>query len=297
MVDRARCRRRAAARRQPERRGQPGLGLGHRLREVTPGGEARGDRRRQAAAGPMRVAGHDARLLEPDLARRRVEQVGARVRSRWPPFSSTLAGPRARRAAAAASISARVAGAGRPSRAPASGRLGVIRSASGRSRVRRRATASGSQQAVAALGDHHRVEDDVGRPPRGETLGHGRDDLDAAEHPELDRIDPQVAEHGVHLLPHECGIDGVDRLHPQRVLGGQRGDDRGAVDAECGEGLEIGLDAGAATAVGAGDGQRDGDAAPRLPRAALAACLPRTSAARDRGVPGRGLTSQIPSPV
>ena len=79
--------------------------------------------------------------------------------------------------------------AGRAAR-PASGRLGVIRSASGRSRARRAPIASLPQQAVAALGDHHGVEHDVGRPPGDEALGHGGHRPRAAEHADLDRIDP-----------------------------------------------------------------------------------------------------------
>ena len=44
---------------------------------------------------------------------------------------------------------------------------------------------------------------------------------------------------------------------PVRVLRGQRRDHGGAVDAERGKALQVGLDAGAAGGIGAGDGERD----------------------------------------
>ncbi len=46
--------------------------------------------------------------------------------------------------------------------------------------------------------------------------------------------------------------------HPQRVLRRDERERAGAVDAEAVEGLEVGLDAGAAARVRAGDGERDG---------------------------------------
>src|SRR5690606_19115812 len=45
------------------------------------------------------------------------------------------------------------------------------------------------------------------------------------------------------------------RLHAVSILGGERGDNAGAVDAQRREGLEVGLDAGATGAVRPGDGE------------------------------------------
>jgi len=42
-----------------------------------------------------------------------------------------------------------------------------------------------------------------------------------------------------------------------RVLRGQGGDDGGAIDAERGKALEVGLDTGATGRIRAGDGERD----------------------------------------
>jgi hypothetical protein len=51
---------------------------------------------------------------------------------------------------------------------------------------------------------------------------------------------------------------GVDGLHAQRVLRGERGDGAGAVAAQRGKGFQVGLDARAAAAVGTGNGQHTG---------------------------------------
>ena len=55
------------------------------------------------------------------------------------------------------------------------------------------------------------------------------------------------------------GGSGWTAAHAQRVLRRDRGDGAGSVDAERGEGLEVGLDARAAAGIGAGDRQRDRD--------------------------------------
>src|SRR5581483_4119078 len=69
-------------------------------------------------------------------------------------------------------------------------------------------------------------------------------------------------------------VDGADRLG---ILRGQRGNYRGAVDAECRKGLEVGLDTGAAAGVGTRDGQ--GDRGHCRPRLASAASTTRSSSA------------------
>src|SRR5262249_58633668 len=61
----------------------------------------------------------------------------------------------------------------------------------------------------------------------------------------------------VHWRGDELRRHVVDRAHALGVLRRERGDDRGAVDAERRERLEIGLDAGAAAGVRAGNGQSD----------------------------------------
>ena len=77
------------------------------------------------------------------------------------------------------------------------------------------------------------------------------------QHADLHRAHVEIGEHGVDLRGDEVGRHVVDGGHAPGVLRGQRGDHRGAVDAERREGLQIGLDAGAAAGIGARDG--DGD--------------------------------------
>ena len=56
----------------------------------------------------------------------------------------------------------------------------------------------------------------------------------------------EVARHGPHLRQHEFRRHHHDVVDALGVLRGERGDGARAVDAERGEGLEVGLDAGAA---------------------------------------------------
>ena len=89
-----------------------------------------------------------------------------------------------------------------------------------------------------------------------------------AEHADLDRGDVEILENRVDLRARRSSRrSGVDRADAERVLRGHRRDRARAVDAERGEGLEIGLDPRAAAGIRAGDRQRDrrprGHGAPR----------------------------------
>ena len=75
------------------------------------------------------------------------------------------------------------------------------------------------------------------------------------QHADLDGIDADVFHHGVDLRAQHVGRHAVDGAHALGVLRGDGGDGRHAVAAQRAEGLEVGLDAGAAAAVGAGDGE------------------------------------------
>ena len=70
--------------------------------------------------------------------------------------------------------------------------------------------------------------------------------------------DLQVFGDRAHLRQHEFRRRHQHLGDALRVLRGERGDDARAIDSERREGLEVGLDAGAARGVGAGDGERDG---------------------------------------
>ena len=98
------------------------------------------------------------------------------------------------------------------------------------------------------------------------------DRIDARDHADLHRLHVEVGEHRIDLRGDEIRRRVVDAGHALRVLRGQRGDDGGTVDAERGERLQVGLDAGAAAGIRAGDGERDRDLAVVAHASAQASC-------------------------
>jgi hypothetical protein len=70
---------------------------------------------------------------------------------------------------------------------------------------------------------------------------------------ELDRIDAKIIEAGIDLLTQEIDGRHVHCRHAARVLGGECGDRRKAVQPMRSEGLEIGLNTCATARIGAGD--------------------------------------------
>src|SRR5205807_7684211 len=77
-------------------------------------------------------------------------------------------------------------------------------------------------------------------------------------HADLDCADVEIAEYGIELRGDEIRRQRMNSADSFGVLRGQRRNDGGAVDAERGKGLEIGLNAGPSRGVRAGDGERDG---------------------------------------
>ena len=203
---------------------EPALGLGHGLGQGRAAREERGDRRGQRAAGAMGIAGGMRGPSSQISVRSASSRSGLVVAARWPPLSSTLAGPSARRRRPLLHCGAIGRAPGAPSRAPASGRLGVIRSRQRQEPLAQGADRLAAQQAVAALGDHHRIEHDARRTPALQAVGHGRDGLRRAEHADLDRVDLEVGEDGSRSAAHEAGATAWIAWHAQRVLRGQRGD-------------------------------------------------------------------------
>ena len=112
------------------------------------------------------------------------------------------------------------------------------------------------QQGAAALGDHDRIDDEVGEAELFQQIAQPVDQRRGGEHARLDRVDADVGAHAAQLRLDEVEGELMCGLDAERVLGGDRGHHRHAEDTEGGEGLEIGLDTGAAPAVGAGDGER-----------------------------------------
>ena len=116
----------------------------------------------------------------------------------------------------------------------------------------------GAQQIGAGRGDHDRIEHHVARAMAVETCGDGGGGRGIAQHADLHRADVEIGKHRVDLRGDEVGRHLVDGGNAFGVLRRQRGDHRSAIDAERGEGFEVGLDAGAAARVRARDGEGDG---------------------------------------
>jgi len=83
--------------------------------------------------------------------------------------------------------------------------LGVVTVASGR---RNSTSAEGRlrvEQDGAALGDHHRVEDDRGIADEREGVANRLDRRSVSEHADLHRVDADVARDRAHLLDDHLG--------------------------------------------------------------------------------------------
>ncbi len=64
----------------------------------------------------------------------------------------------------------------------------------------------GLEQPVAALGDHHRIDDDVRQVELGDCRGHGLDDGGVGEHADLDGVGADVAGHRLDLRRDQVGL-------------------------------------------------------------------------------------------
>src|SRR5918997_1083739 len=102
----------------------------------------------------------------------------------------------------------------------------------------------GLEEHRPALGDHHRVHDDVRKLEAVDGLGYNGDDTGIEEHPSLHGIGPDVGDYSLYLLDGDLRREGVDVRHFRGVLGGGRDDGGRPVDAAAQKGLEGGLDAG-----------------------------------------------------
>jgi hypothetical protein len=89
-----------------------------------------------------------------------------------------------------------------------------------------------------------------------ERIGDRIDHLLVGEHAQLDRADAKIIEAGIDLRAQESDGRHVHCRHAARVLGGECGNRGKAVQPMRSEGLEIGLNAGAAGGIGSGDHQQ-----------------------------------------
>ena len=179
--------------------------------------------------------------------------------SRWPPVTTTACGPRRVELRGRAPRRRRSAS---PASTRASGRFGVITVARGSRSSSSAARAPSSSSDGAGLGDHHRVDHD--RDARVEQVERRRRRRRPSPRCRACRSSPRrrrcPSATCADLLDDELGRDGLDRADADGVLRGQRRDRRHPVDAAARERLQVGLDAGAAAGVGAGDREDGGDA-------------------------------------
>jgi hypothetical protein len=99
-------------------------------------------------------------------------------------------------------------------------------------------------QPIARSRDHYRVEHHARLPPAHEAGRDGFDHRRLGEHADLHRIDVEIGKHRVHLRGNEIGRHIVDRGNARRVLGGERGDDRGPQTPSAEKVFRVGLNAG-----------------------------------------------------
>ncbi len=113
----------------------------------------------------------------------------------------------------------------------------------------------GPQELVPALGNHHGVHNQVRQRVLPDFRGHDSDNPSVGQHPRLDRVHADVGDYRVYLEPHEVGGKFVDTLDAESVLGRDGRQRAHAVDAQRGEGLQVGLNPGPASRIRTGNRQ------------------------------------------
>lgn len=108
---------------------------------------------------------------------------------------------------------------------------------------------------MAALGNHHRIHDQVGDVLWLQHRGYCFDDRGRTEHAGLHSGDVEIVEDGVDLGGDDRGRQFKDVRDFFRILGRNRRDHRHGEDAVCGHGFDVSLNARASAGVGPGDGE------------------------------------------
>ena len=165
--------------------------------------------------------------------------------SPWPPVTSTAGAPSSTSRSASSRLAAR-----RGPRAlrPRAGSASPP-SRAGRAARRASSTASALEQRRARARHHHRIDDERHRMPL-EVVGDRLDQPREKSIPVFAASTPMSDEDRVELGDDELRRQLVDRRHRRRVLRRQGDQSRHAVGAGGGERLQVGLDPGAAAAVG-----------------------------------------------
>lgn len=114
-----------------------------------------------------------------------------------------------------------------------------------------RLDSGGVDQEVSGAADHHGIDDQILDFPALELAGDGAHDVGRRQHSGFGGVDSNVLRNCFDLERHVLGGNVGDAGDSDGVLGGDRCDGAHAVNFQGRESLQIGLDAGAAAAVGA----------------------------------------------
>ncbi|OPZ04498.1 MAG: hypothetical protein BWZ10_03153 [candidate division BRC1 bacterium ADurb.BinA364] len=115
-----------------------------------------------------------------------------------------------------------------------------------------------SQKAIAARSDHYRIDHQwKARLARRERFRDRFDDGGGGEHAGFGGAGRDVAQNGPNLIADKVRRNIENAGNAARVLSGQGRDGAHSIHAEGGEGLQIGLNAGAAAGVGSGHAKSD----------------------------------------
>ena len=138
---------------------------------------------------------------------------------------------------------------------------GLVKIGSDDRRARKQRCAHGGNDTVSAevrpaCRDKHGIEDQRDWFVALQRRGNGGDNFRRSQHPDLNGRHLDVGKNHFDLPAHEFSRGQMDAADALGVLRGQGARYRHAVTAECREGLEIGLDSGAAARVGSRDGQK-----------------------------------------
>ena len=148
----------------------------------------------------------------------------------------------------------------------ASSRLHQVRGDDGREReqpIDERLDGIVLEQLRAGARDHDRIDHER-NAVHAQEIGDGVDQLPREEHARLCGIDSDVGEHGLELRLDELRRQLLHGGHAERVLCGQRNDRARPEAAGGSKRLQVGLDPGSASRVGAGDREtsRNGQSTP-----------------------------------
>ena len=118
---------------------------------------------------------------------------------------------------------------------------------------------SGLEERIPAGGHHHGINDQGGSMPAiTQSLRHRANDGGGIKHSSLHRRDGKGLKAHADLLGNHLRADGLDGRNPPRNLSHDASNSRLGIGTECGDGFEIGLNAGSAGIIRSGDRENDG---------------------------------------